>query len=246
MNKTAMITGARGGIGKSMCKKFAEAGYNIAACTRNENTEFSSFLTNLEKKCQIKAYQAFFDMTDFEAMKQEYKRIVKEAGTIDVLINNAGVAHGGLFAMTTIETIKNVFEVNLFAQMQLAQLVLRGMTRQKAGVVINMASVAALNVRAGNSAYGVSKAALKAFTETIAVEYAPLGIRINAIAPSLTDTKMAKFIEEKAGAEMLVASAMKRLARPEEIADTAVWLASSRASFINGQTILVNGGGQPD
>lgn len=240
---TVFITGARGGIGKSMIIRFANAGYNIVACNRDQNDEFSLFLNNLEAKCKIKTFEAFFDSTDNQKMKEEVKRILNSVDNIDVLVNNAGVAHGSLFMMTKIQTIREIFEINLFSHMELTQLILRNMMRNKKGSIINISSIAAINVRAGNSAYGVSKAAVKAWTETLAIELAPYGIRANAIAPSLTDTKMAKQMEDKAGTEMLSASAMKRLAKPDEIANVAFFLASEEASFINGQTIVVNGGG---
>ncbi len=243
LTKIVLITGARGGIGRAMIKRFAEEGYHIVACTRSENNEFTEYLLSIESQYCVKTYQAFFDSTDAETMKKEIKRIQKETGGIDILVNNAGIAHGGLFAMTKVQTIRDVFDVNLFSYMELTQMILRSMMRQKSGCIINMSSIAGINVRAGNSAYGVSKAAVKAWTETLAVECAPYGIRVNAIAPSLVDTDMAKHMENKAGEEMIRASAMDRLAKPEEIADVVVYLASNHASFINGQTIVVNGGG---
>lgn len=242
-DKKVLVTGARGGIGKAMILKFSEAGYDIIACNRNENADFTSFLQGVEADYGIKTFQAYFDLTDVEAIKSEAKRVLTDIGSVHVLVNNAGVAHGGLFAMTKVQTIRNVFEINLFSYMELTQVLLRPMMRRKAGCIINMSSIAGVNIRAGNSAYGVSKAAVKAWTETLAVECAPYGIRVNAIAPSLVDTNMAKQMESKAGEEMLHASAMDRLARPDEVANAAVFLASESASFINGQTIIVNGGG---
>lgn len=243
-NKIALITGARGGIGKAMIKRFAEEHFNIIACTRNRDIDFTDYLKSLEDEYNIETYEAFFDTTDNETMKVEVKKVLKETGGVDVLVNNAGVAHGSLFAMTKIQTIRDIFEVNLFSYMELTQLVLRSMMRKKSGCIINMSSIAGINFRAGNSAYGVSKAAVKAWTETIAMEFAPYNIRVNAIAPGLIDTKMASQMEEKAGNEMIRSSAMGRLGKPEEIADVAVYLASENSSFVNGQTIVVNGGGQ--
>lgn len=242
-DKKVLVTGARGGIGKAMILKFAEAGYNIIACNRDENADFTSFLQGVEAEYSIKTFQAYFDMADVETIRSEAKRILADIGSVHVLVNNAGIAHGGLFAMTKVQTIRDVFEINLFSYMELTQIFLRPMMRQKTGCIINMSSIAGIRVRAGNSAYGVSKAAVKAWTETLAVECAPYGIRVNAIAPSLVDTNMAKQMESKAGEEMLHASAMDRLARPGEVANVAVFLASESASYINGQTIIVNGGG---
>lgn len=242
--KFALITGARGGIGKSLVEAFARSGYSIIACTRKPDREFDAFVEDISTCHGTSIIQAHFDMIDTESMKVEIKRVLKNVGHIDVLVNNAGIAHGALFSMTRVQDIRDVFNTNLFSHMELTQLVMRSMIRHKSGNIINMSSVAAVNLRAGNSAYGVSKAAVKAWTETLSVELAPFGIRVNAIAPSLTDTNMAKSMEDKAGKEMLAASAMNRLAHPEEIANVAVYLASEQASFINGQTIIVNGGGR--
>lgn len=237
-----LITGARGGIGKALVEAFAEAGYSIIACTRKPDTAFDRYLVEIESKYNCKVYQAHFDTTDTTSMKQEVKRIFAVVERIDVLVNNAGVAHGGMFSMTKIQTIRDVFEVNLFSYMELTQLLLRGMLRKKSGCIINMASVAGLDLKAGNSAYGTSKACIIAWTKTLAAEMGQFGIRVNAIAPGLTDTNMAKQMEEKAGVSMLRESAMRRLAMPSEIADVAVYLASDKAAFINGQTIRVDGG----
>lgn len=243
-NRVVLITGARGGIGKSMVNRFAKEHYDIIACNRSKDDDFTSYLKTLEKDYKIATYEAFFDSADVDTMKVEIKRVLQEAGKVDVLVNNAGIAHGGLFAMTKIQTIRDVFEINLFSLMEITQLVLRGMMRRKSGCIINISSIAGIKLRAGNSAYGVSKAAVKAWTETLAVELAPYNIRVNAIAPGLIDTRMATQMEEKAGKEMISSSAMGRLGKPEEVAEVAAFLASEGASFVNGQTIIVNGGGQ--
>ncbi len=241
--KNVLITGANRGIGLQMVRSFAQRGYNVWACARKQTAEYEQEMAQIAEENGVWVQPLYFDMTDAEAMKAEITaKVLKSNSTVDVLVNNAGVAHGGFFAMTKVDAIRNVFEVNLFAGMELAQLVIRKMMRQKSGCIINMSSIAAFNLRPGNSAYGVSKAAVKAWTETLGAELAQYGIRVNAIAPSLTDTEMARQMEAKAGKEMLQASAMGRLAKPSEIADVAVYLASEQASFINGQTILVSGG----
>ena len=126
--------------------------------------------------------------------------------------------------------------------MELTRLVLKIMTRKKSGSIVNISSIAGLDLAAGNSAYGVSKAALAAWTKTLAAEFTGSGIRINAVAPGLTDTRMAVLMEEKAKQEMISASAMNRLAKPEEIAQAVFFLTSDAASFINGQILRVDGG----
>jgi 3-oxoacyl-[acyl-carrier protein] reductase len=167
---------------------------------------------------------------------------VKQKLKIDILVNNAGVAHGGLFQMTSLDTVKAVFETNFFSFMKLSQLVARPMIQRKSGAIINMASISGMELRAGNVAYGTSKAAVIALTKTMSAELAPLGIRVNAVAPGLTDTDMAKQMEESAGQAMVQASSLNRLAKPEEIANAVLFLASGDAGFVTGEVLTVDGG----
>ena len=182
-------------------------------------------------------------MSDTAALKDEIKnKIFKTNQKIDVLVNTAGIAHGGFFQMTPISKIKEVFDINLFAQMEIIQLIMKVMMKNQKGSIINLASVLGIDITAGSCAYGVSKAALIAFTKTLAAEYAKYNIRINAVAPGLIDTDMAKLMEEGAKERLLGQSAMHRLGKPDEVADLVLYLASDRSSFINGQIIRVDGG----
>ncbi|OUQ17491.1 SDR family NAD(P)-dependent oxidoreductase [Lachnoclostridium sp. An138] len=244
--KNVLITGSNRGIGKAFVEAFAKRQCNIWACARKHSEEFETQMAEIASQNGVWIRPVYFELTDSEEMKAAIKQVLKSGENIDVLINNAGIAHGGLFSMTRMQTIREVFDINVFAPMELAQLVLRKMMRQKSGSIINMSSVAALNVRAGNSAYGTSKAAVKAWTAVLGAETAQYGIRVNAIAPSLTDTDMGRTVQENAGENRLLPSAMGRMAKAEEIANVAVFLASDEASFVNGETIVVNGGGDCD
>lgn len=238
--KIVLITGARGGMGKAYVSAFAKAGYSIISCIREERDEYTYWLHTIENQYHTEIYQCFFDVTDYVRMKDEVSKAIRNFGAIDVLVNNVGIAHASLFTMTKIETIRKVFEVNYFSYLELTQLVLKAMMHKKSGCIINMSSITADDMKAGNSAYGASKATVKAWTKTLAAEVAPFGIRVNALAPGMIDTDMAKAWDIDAAINM---SDMKRLAKPEEIANFAVFLASDGASFINGQTIRINGGG---
>lgn len=240
--KNVIITGTNRGIGKKMVEIFAANGATIWAHARKSTPEFLEFIDSVSKKYNVIINPVYCDMTSKEEIKECVKSIRASKAKIDVLINNVGVAHGGLFQMTSIDEIRRIFDINLFSIMEFTQMIARLMVKEKSGSIVNLASIAGIDLHVGNCAYGTSKAALIAFTKTLSAELAPLGIRVNAIAPGLTDTDMATLMEDKAGSAMIEESSMNRLARPEEIAETVLFLASEKASFITGQVIRCDGG----
>lgn len=240
--KTVLITGANGGIGRALIKKYAEAGYCVIANMREEKQDFFAFKTEISEQYQTELQCVYFDVTKEDEIKQYTRLLLKEKIKIDVLVNNAGVAHGGFFQMTPISVVKNIFDVNYFGTVMMSQYISRLMERNGGGSIVNLASAAGMDLDEGNVAYGASKAAVIAFTKSVAKELAPKNIRMNAIAPGLTDTKMAEQMEQKAGEEMIRQTAMKRLARPEEIANAVYFIGSEQASFITGQVLRVDGG----
>lgn len=240
--KNVLITGASGGLGKSLVCKFASEGYHIFAHARQANELFERNLNVVSKRYDVPIQAVYFDLLDRDAMKREISSLYRSQEMIDVLVNNAGIAHGGLFRMTSIKEIRKIFDINLFSVMELTQMTARGMERKKSGSIINIASISGVDLSIGNCAYGTSKAALMAFTKTLAAEYTPLGIRVNAVAPGLLNTKMAKQMEENAYNDMVNRSFMNRLGEVEEVAEVVSFLASDKASFVSGQVICVDGG----
>ncbi len=241
--KTAFITGTNRGIGKAIVEEFAKNGANIIAHARKETPEFVAFLKETAEKYGVDIRPAYFDITDYDAMKQNIRALIASKIPVHILVNNAGIAHGGYFQMTSIQKIREVFEINFFAHLELTQQLLRWIIRCGGGSIINMSSISGIDMLEGNCAYGVSKAALIAFTQTLAAECGTNGVRVNAICPGLTDTDMGAQMKPENGNKMIETSAMKRKAYPQEIAKVAVFLASDESSFINGQPIRVDGGG---
>lgn len=240
--ETALITGSNRGIGKAIAETFARSGADLILCSRKETQDFIDFTAELQYTFGIVVRTLFFDLKDEKATKEAITNLVHQKCRIDILVNNAGEAHGGLLQMTSIQRIREIFEVNFFSQLQIIQSVSKLMMRQKSGSIINMASITAMDSFPGYSAYGCSKAALIQATRTLSRELASYNIRINAIAPGLTDTGMAGLMEKKAKEEMLSRCTMKRMAKPSEVANTALFLASDLSSFITGQVLRVDGG----
>lgn len=240
--KTVLITGCNRGIGKEAVRLFASKGANLICCIRKESHEFTEFLKERAAENNVDIEILYFDMGNEEEIKKAIYPLIKARRQIDILVNNAGVASGGFLQMTSITQIKEVFQVNFFAHVLITQMISKLMMRQKSGSIINMGSVAGLDNFGGYTAYGSSKAALMAFTRTIAKELAPYSIRVNSIAPGLTDTGMAGQMEDKAWHEMVGRTDMQRLGKPEEVANLIVYLASEEASFITGQIIRIDGG----
>ena len=240
--KTAVITGANRGIGKAVLETYALHGCNIFACARTLDTEFESHVEYLQRKSDVFIKAVPLDLADEESVKAAARAIVAEAKTIDVLVNNAGIASGGLFQMTTLSEIRKVFEINVFAQLLFTQGIARKMTKQKAGSIINISSTASHIPDLGTTVYGSSKAAFSRATQSLAAELGAYNIRVNAIAPGITRTAMFDQMAISARQSLINRSALKRPAEPEDIANVALFLASDLSSFITGQVIRVDGG----
>ena len=239
--KNVFITGTRRGIGRELVRAFAMRGASIYAHARKASEEFEAHNAELAQNYGVTIRPVYFDMTDENAMKAAVQEIIKEMSP-HILINNAGLQHGGFFMLTPLKKVRELFEVNLFSQMRLTQLFVKPMLLRQAGAIVNVASISGLDMKPGNSAYGVSKAALIAWTKVLATELGSSGIRVNAVAPGLTDTDGGNLMEAKARAAMLEASALKRMGTVDEIAQVVCFLAADEASFVNGQIIRVDGG----
>lgn len=242
-DKNAIITGAAGGIGRSTVECFAANGANIWACELRGSEKFEKDMADLAEKYGVWIETVYFDVTDEEQVKSAVKRIRSKKCNIDVLANVAGiVAPSTSFPMTDMAKIKKVFEVNFFALTLLTQYVSRLMIRQNSGSIVNIASIAGIDGDPAQYEYAASKAAVIGGTKKLARELAPNNIRVNAIAPGMIQTEMGAHIEDNLRDEILAKVMMKRMGKPEEIANAIAFVASDMASYMTGQVIRVDGG----
>jgi len=242
-NKNTVITGCNRGIGKEIVRVFAENGANIWACVRRESGTFSKYINNLEQKHSVSINPVYFDLSDEEQIKTGVKTIKETKEPVDILVNNAGAIFTALFQMTSMQKLKEMFEINYFSQMLLTQYISRIMMRQKSGSIINISSSAALEGNEGRTGYASAKAAMITSTKVLAKELAPYNIRVNAVAPGLTQTEMMESsTPEDALKETLNRICMKRVGQPEEIANSVLFLASDLSSYMTNQVLRVDGG----
>ena len=240
--KNAVITGCLKGIGRATMDVFAQNGANIWACCQMPTAEFESHVKELAEANGVWITPIYFDLSDYEQIKAGVRQIIAAKQPVDVLVNIAGITHNALFHMTTIEKMKEVFEIDFFSQMLVSQQLTRLMVRQKSGSVINIVSVAGLDGNPGQIAYSAAKAALIGATKTLAGELGGYGIRVNAVAPGVIQTDMTADLPKEKFDELLSGSKLRRPGLPEEVARTLLFLASDQSAYITGQVIRVDGG----
>ena len=242
--KNAIISGARSGIGLSVLRLFAKNGCNCWALIHREDSHFDAEVERIQKDNDVWIRPVYMDLGNPNSLQDGMKGILKEKKTIDILVNAAGiVSPNRLFVMTKMDDIRQVMQVNFFSVMEISQMVCRSMMRQNKGSIINIASISAWGEDTSQIEYAASKAAIVIATKKMARELGTSGIRVNAVAPGLTDTKMLSLMNLDAVELMKKGMALHRLGTPDEIAEVCLFLASEKSSFITGETIKVDGGG---
>ena len=236
--KTALITGAARGIGKSIALKFASEGANIAFTDLNVNEETEAEIAALGVKAKSYASNA----ADFAETEEVVNKVKEEFGSIDILVNNAGITKDGLMLRMTEQQWDAVIAVNLKSAFNFIHACVPIMMRQRSGSIINMASVVGVHGNAGQANYAASKAGLIALAKSIAQEMGPRGIRANAIAPGFIDTAMTQALPEDIRKEWTNKIPLRRGGTVEDIANVATFLASDMSSYVSGQVIQVDGG----
>ncbi len=241
---TAIITGASQGIGACIAKRLAKDGFDIAINHYPSDSDKAN-AENVAKECRefgVKAVCFPADVSKYSDCEEMVKAIKAEFGTIDVLVNNAGITKDGLLARMSEESYDAVIAVNQKSVFNMTKHVTMVMMRQRSGHIINLASVAGLYGNPGQFNYSASKAAIIGMTKTTAKEFGSRGITCNAVAPGFIKTPMTDKLTEAQRNAMIAQIAMKRYGEVEEIAGVVSFLASSDSSYVTGQVIEISGG----
>jgi 3-oxoacyl-[acyl-carrier protein] reductase len=240
-NKIVLVTGASRGIGRAIAFKMAQEGANVAftyLSSVEKGEALEKELTDLGVKA--KGYRS--DASDYKQAEELMNSVVADFGTIDVLINNAGITKDGLLMRMSEEQWDSVIQVNLKSVFNLTKAATKPMMKAKSGSIINLTSIVGIRGNAGQANYAASKAGIIGFTKSIALELGSRNIRSNAIAPGFILTEMTGELNVAATEEWTKSIPLKRGGQAEEVADACVFLASDMSKYITGQVLQVDGG----
>ena len=239
--KTALVTGASKGIGKAIATAMAKYGANVAFTYLSSVEKGEALEKDLaDFGVKVKGYRS--DASDFKAADELVNAIVTEFGSLDIVVNNAGITQDNLLMRMTEEQWDQVIKTNLKSIFNVTKAAQRPMLRQRNGSIINISSIVGIKGNAGQSNYAASKAGMIGFSKSVALELGSRNIRCNAIAPGFIETEMTGVLDEKIVQQWKEMIPLKRMGSADDVANLAVFLASDMASYITGQVITIDGG----
>ena len=239
--KVALITGASRGIGKGIAEKFVAEGATVAFTYRSSEEKARALEAELTANGgTAKGFKS--DAGDFEQAAKLVEDVVQEFGTVDIVINNAGITRDNLLMRMSEEHWDEIMDVNLKSVFNLTKAVMRTMLKARSGSIINMSSVVGVKGNAGQANYAASKAGIIGFTKSVAAELGSRNIRCNAVAPGFIETEMTAALGEEVIQQWRDGIPLKRGGSPDDVANLCLFLASDLSTYITGQTINVDGG----
>jgi len=239
--KVAYVTGSTRGIGNAIARAFAAEGAAVVVNGRASRDAVDALATELTERHGTTCLGVFADQGDPEAAAATFRTIFSTYGRLDILVNNAGILDDAILGMIQESSITATFAVNALAVVRNTQSASRLMRRSGSGSVINISSIIGVHGNPGEAVYGATKAAVIGLTKSAAKELAPVGIRVNAIAPGFIDTDLTRSLTPEVFAERLAGVGMGRIGRPEDVANVALFLASDLSTYMTGQVIGVDG-----
>jgi 3-oxoacyl-[acyl-carrier protein] reductase len=240
-DRVVLVTGGSRGIGRAIVEAFAAEGAEVTFFFRDNRTAADAVVGGARERGERVAAEPV-DVRDRGAVAAAVERLAERAGRIDVLVNNSGIVRDDLLAALGEADVRDVLDTNLVGAFNVTHAVTPHMITRRSGVIVNVSSVAGEKGGRGQTNYAASKGALNALTRALAVELAPRGIRVNAVAPGVIDTEMSRALCERAGGEVAARILLRRIGTPAEVAAAVVFLASRHAGYVTGAVLAVDGG----
>jgi len=240
--KIALVTGAMGGIGTEICRQLVDDGYKVLATHRPGKEDAAQQWLEDESFNSGKLNLLALDVTDSTSCVETLKQVMKDYGTIDVLVNNAGITRDSAFKRMTVDKWNDVINTNLNSLFNVTQPIFNPMCEQGSGRIINISSINGLKGQFGQANYAAAKAGMIGFSKSLALESARSGVTVNVIAPGYTATPMVNVLKDEILDSIKAQIPLRRLAMPQEIAKAVSYLASEHAAYITGETLNINGG----